>query len=558
MHFAPAEFARDRAMPHAVDAWSGLRTLIRARLIVTVLALPVGLLFGGAGPSLLAWRVLVGALAAVGVLSALYQLGVRIGRGLTFQTVLQLVGDLALVTVLAAVSGGRGSQFALFFGVIVVTGGLLARVPGGMLTAGGAAIGFVLLPWLATVLAAPDAAVGAESATPLYATVAYLGVLGVLAGMLGERVHRTRADLERTARELDRVRVDNDTVLRHLTTGVLSVDAQGRVSFLNPAAEQLLGLRSLECRGQHVAGAFPQRLAPLRDLVLSTLETRTPRARVELEMTGASGRPLPIGLSANLLLHESRFTGLVAVFQDLSEVREMERRARRHETLAEIGALSARIAHELRNGLNPISGSVECLQRELKLEGENAVLMGLISRECARLNRFVTDLLNYSRERDLALEALSVDDELAELGELLGRHPRRPERVTVSVQAGEHDACVRGDREQLRQVWLNLAANAFEAMADGGRLVVRRRLVDGDRIVVEFEDTGAGITADDLPRVGQPFYTTKQGGTGLGLTIASRIVERHGGTLTLESTPGRGTTVRVGLPVDEAVIARAA
>src|SRR5207249_2348861 len=177
------------------------------------------------------------------------------------------------------------------------------------------------------------------------------------------------------------------------------------------------------------------------------------------------------GLSTNLLQHEGNFTGLVAVFQDLSEVREMERRARRHETLAEIGALSARIAHELRNGLNPISGSVECLQRELRLEGENAVLMGLISRECARLNRFVTDLLNYSRERDLALETLSVDGELADLAELLCRHPRRPDGVTVAVQPGGPEASVRGDREQLRQVWLNLAANAFEAMADGGRLV---------------------------------------------------------------------------------------
>ncbi len=554
---APTEAVHDRAAPHAPDAWSGLRTLIRARLIVTVLALPVGLLLAP-GASSTAWKVLVGALAAVGVLSALYQLAVRFQRGLALQTALQLLGDLALVTVLAAVSGGRGSQFTLFFGVIVVTGGLLGRVPGGMLTAAGAALGFLTLPWATSQLTIPLATAGAEAATPLFATIAYLGVLGVLAGMLGDRVHLTRADLERTARELDRVRVDNDTVLRHLTTGVLSVDAHGRVSYLNPAAEQVLGVRSLECRGQSVAAAFPERLSALKDLVLATLESRNPRARAELEMTSLSGRRLPIGLSTNLLMHEGRFTGLVAVFQDLSEVREMERRARHNETLAEIGALSARIAHELRNGLNPISGSVECLQRELNLEGENAVLMELVSRECGRLNRFVTDLLNYSRERELALETLSVDEELADLGELLSHHPRRSEGVTVSIQAGVCEASVRGDREQLRQVWLNLAANAFEAMAEGGRLSVRQRRVDDGRVFIEFEDTGSGIEAADLPQVGQPFYTTKQGGTGLGLTIASRIVERHGGTLTLESALGRGTTVRVGLPVDEAVFARAA
>src|SRR5262249_59826682 len=110
----------------------------------------------------------------------------------------------------------------------------------------------------------------------------------------------------------------------------------------------------------------------------------------ELDLTGPSGRPLPVGMSTNLLLHEGSFTGLVAVFQDLSDVREMERRARRHETLAEIGALSARIAHELRNGLNPISGSVECLQRELKLEAHNPVLIELTRPESAHLTLFAT------------------------------------------------------------------------------------------------------------------------------------------------------------------------
>ena len=557
MFESEATAVHDGAAPHAPDAWSGLRTLIRARLIVTVLALPVGLLLAP-GASSTAWKLLAGALVAVGVISVLYQLGVRLHRGLAVQTAVQLLGDLTLVTVLAAVSGGRGSQFTLFFGVIVVTGGLLGRIPGGIFTAAGAALGFLLLPWASGQLTLPLATAGVEAATPLFATIAYLGVLGVLAGMLGDRVYLTRADLERTARELDRVRVDNDTVLRHLTTGVLSVDARGHVSYLNPAAEQVLGVRSLECRGQSVAAAFPERLAPLKDLVLATLQSRSPQARAELEMRGASGRALPIGLSTNLLMHDGRFTGLVAVFQDLSEVREMERRARHNETLAEIGALSARIAHELRNGLNPISGSVECLQRELNLEGENAMLMELVSRECARLNRFVTDLLNYSRERELALEKLSVDEQLADLGELLSHHPRRSEGVTVSIQTGACEAAIKGDREQLRQVWLNLAANAFESMAEGGRLSVRQRRVDSGRVAIEFEDTGTGIEADELPRVGQPFYTTKQGGTGLGLTIASRIVERHGGTLTIESALGRGTTVCVGLPVDEAVVARAA
>jgi signal transduction histidine kinase len=247
-------------------------------------------------------------------------------------------------------------------------------------------------------------------------------------------------------------------------------------------------------------------------------------------------------------VHDGELNGVVAVFQDLTEVREMERRARRNQTLAELGALAAGIAHELRNGLNPISGSAECLQRELKLEGENAVLMELIVRECSRLNRFVTDLLNYARERELNVETLDVDGVLAELRDVLGRDPRCAPRTRVRCEEGPGRATVRADREMIRQVWLNLGANALESMPEGGELVLRWREGDQEMVWVEFEDTGSGIAAEDLPRVGTPFYTTKKGGTGLGLAIANRIVERHGGKLLLESRPGRGTRARVALP----------
>jgi PAS domain S-box-containing protein len=329
------------------------------------------------------------------------------------------------------------------------------------------------------------------------------------------------------------------------------------VAYLNPAAEQVLNLRTLECRGRPIERALPDRLAPLRELVARSLRERATRARAELLMKTPSGRELPIGISTNVLTHEGAVTGVVAVFQDLTEVREMERRARRNETLAELGALSARIAHELRNGLNPISGSVECLQRELKLEGENAVLMDLIARECSRLNRFVTDLLTYSRERDLVLAPFDLEDQLAEFCDMLGRDPRCG-RVKVRFQRGGRTATVQGDREQIRQVWLNLAVNALEAMPQGGELEVRWEEGEAGRLVVEFIDHGPGIAAEDLPRVGQPFYTTKQGGTGLGVAIAQRIVERHGGSLVFESEPGRGTTARMTLPGSVAPVAQAA
>jgi two-component system sensor histidine kinase PilS (NtrC family) len=543
----PQDAGRAEGASGAAARRDALRTLVRARLVVACLALPLGVLMRPEGGERAAW-LLWWSLLVVGVVSAVFWLLTRLRRGLTVQTYGQLAVDLGLVSGLAAHTGGRESQFVLFFALVVITGGILGRLPGGLFAAAGACVAFVALPWLA-------AAAGSRADPTLVSSLprpglilAFLAVVGVLAGILGERAGRTRDDLERTARELDRVRVDNDVILRHLTSGVLTVNREGRVAYVNPAAESMLGLRGLELRGRTLAQALPERLQPLRDVMLDTLGRGLPRARVEVTLQTDGGRALPAGVSTNPLVHDGEVGGVVAVFTDLTEVREMERRARRNETLAELGALAAGIAHELRNGINPISGSVECLQRELKLEGENAVLMELIARECTRLNRFVTDLLNYSRERDLVPAAYDLDAQLAELRDVAARDPRAAAGTTVAFEPGPGHGRVVADQEMLRQVWLNLAANALEAMPGGGRLVVRRRAAAPGRTVVEFSDGGTGIAPEDLARVGQPFFTTKQGGTGLGLAIAQRIVERHGGTLSLESEPGRGTIARVSLP----------
>ena len=489
------------------------------------------------------------ALGAVAGVSIAWTLGRRLARGLRLQTATQLSVDLMLVTWLAAYTGGRGSQFVLFYALVVITGGVLGRVGGGLLTAAGACVGFLALPSLATPLGGGDAVADALIKPELMVT--FLTIVGVLAGVLGERVQRTAGDLERTERELDRVKVDNDAILRHLATGVLTVDETGAIGYLNPAAAQVLGVRAEDLCGRPVEQAFPARLDGLRQLVQDSRDQGRGRARAELTVTTAGGRTLPLGASTNVLLHEDKLTGVVAVFQDLTEVREMERRARRNETLAEVGALAAGIAHELRNGLKPISGSVEVLQRELKLEGETADLMDLIARESARLNKFVTDLLSYSRERDLALEPVRLDDHLRELVSTLRHDPRRASGVQVEYGGcpdGPEEARLAIDSEQMRQVWLNLAANALEAIGERGTLTVSWSVRDEDQVTVEFRDDGPGIAADDLRRVGEPFFTTKRGGTGLGLAIALRIVERHGGGLTLDSEAGRGTTARVTLP----------
>lgn len=523
-------------------AWRTLRPILLGRPLVALCALPTGLLLR---PDLLGRPVAFAfaALAMVFVVSAAWIVWARRSNAVATQLAVQLGVDLLLVTALAARTGGQGSQFVLFYVLVVITGGLFSRLTGGLLAAAGAVTGFLWLPRLTAMLGVP-----LPNHVQPEVMVTFLASVGVLAGVLGEREQRTVGELVRTERELDRVRLDHGTIVRHLATGILTVDAEGRVDDLNPAAENVLGLKADAVRGKPLDQALPARLAALRELIRTSHRTRTGRARAEVEVATVADRILPLGASTNVLMHEDRLTGVVAVFQDLTAVRDMERRVRRNETLAEVGALAAGIAHELRNGLKPISGSVEFLQRELKLEGETAELMDLVARESARLNTFVTDLLTYSRERDLALVPVDLDAHLRELAGSLRHDPRRAPGVAIEVVPGPEGTQVSIDTEQMRQVWLNLASNALEAMGEHGTLTITWVPCGESQVAVEFRDQGPGIPEADLPRMGEPFFTTKRGGTGLGLAIAQRIVERHAGVLTLESVAGQGTTARVQLP----------
>lgn len=537
--------------PLSPDRFGGLRTLIWARLTVASLALPFGILMR-TDPTIGAWRLLGAALGTVAILSGIYWLGTLWGRGRGIQISVQLAIDIALVTVLSSLTGGLQSPFALFYVLVAITGGLQLGLVGGLITAVGASVAYHLLNpsghgWSPTMTMLPRP--GMFSALLL--------VLAVLSATLQRRALQARQSLERAARELDRVRFDNDVILRHLTSGVITLDSTGSVAYLNPAAEEVLHVRFADLRGRWVQDALPARLHPLRDLLLAVLESHSTQSRGELLLQNEGGAPLPLGLSTNLLIHEGQVTGVVAVFQDLTAVREMEQRALRNQTLAEVGSLAAGIAHELRNGLSPISGSVEVLQRELRLDGEQRQLMALISTECTRLNRFVTDLLAYSKERQLVRMPIDLGETLDELCDTVALDPRAV-GVAVRHEPGEEMVELYADREQLRQVWLNLAGNALDALDGGGALVIRWSCPDPEHVVIDFEDSGPGIASQDLAHVGQPFFTTKKSGTGLGLPIAQRIVERHGGTLTLHAANQRGTIARITLPATAGAAARAA
>jgi two-component system sensor histidine kinase PilS (NtrC family) len=497
-------------------------------------------------------------------LAVAYHHAARSGAAMRSLLAMQLIVDVAVISYLLLFTGGASSPFVPLYLLAPLLGGVFLSARGGMLLAAAAAAAYAVLFAAERGGMLPPASAGmterlSDSALRLRLIlyVPLFFVVGTVGGALGRTLEEGRRALSEARAELSRALFDTETILENLSSGLATVDAQGIVRHWNRAAGEILGRPEHEVRGRHFEAALGAGFEEFNARLRETLTSGVPGARHEAEVhTG--GRDVPLGISTSVLHDtEGGRRGVIALFQDLSDVKALEERIRRGETLAAIGELSAGIAHEIRNCLNPIAGSVEVLQRELHVTGENARLLDLIVRESERLDNFIRELLDYARERPLKTERIDLVDLTREIADVAQRHPSGGAHKTVSVEAPPNSVWVQVDFEQTKQVLLNLIINGLEAIEGEGSVTVRvvadetagpRGRARPDYAMVEVKDTGSGIRAEDLRQVFEPFFSTKLGGTGLGLAIANRIVERHGGTVEIESRVGVGTMLRLRLP----------
>jgi len=535
----------------------------RIALITLVSAMAAGFAERAGDPTQHLPLVFLVALSAA--LAFAYQRAAAGGAPLRPLLATQLLVDVAVISYLLLFTGGASSPFAPLYLLTPLLGGVFLSVRGGLLLALGSSAGFFVLLTAEFAGMLPANSYGlterlSESALRLRAIlyVPLLILVGVIGGALGRSLREGRRALEEARAELHRALFDTETILENLSSGLATVDSEGVVRHWNRAAADILGRPSSEVRGHRFEEVLGPGLESFAGQLRDTLERNVPTARHETTVSPNGGREVPIGISTSLLVDTTgERRGIIALFQDLSEVKSLEERIRRGETLAAIGELSAGIAHEIRNCLNPIAGSVEVLQKELKVSGENARLFDLILRESERLDNFIRELLDYARERPLRTELVDVSALSRETADIARLHPSASPTKRLSVQAPPGPVWVQVDFEQMKQVLLNLMINAQEAIDISGTVAVTvlERESEGTRgakprrqAVVEIRDTGSGIRPDDLAQVFVPFFSTKLGGTGLGLAIANRIVERHGGNLEVDSKVGAGTTLRLRLP----------
>jgi two-component system sensor histidine kinase PilS (NtrC family) len=470
----------------------------------------------------------------------------RSGRHLRAVAYLQIAGDVVAATGLVYLTGGAESFFTILYPLAIVNAAISLSRRGAMVAAAASAAAFSLLAVLmeAGMLAPPAALLerppldSARLLLTVFAHVSAFFLTAALASYLADALQGARTQLAQRETQLASLSELHQSIVRSLSSGLLTVDGSLRVSFVNPAGEEILGLRQETVMGHSLADRFPELAEALHRSSPGRGEARVRRGDGGERILGHSVAPL-VDAGA-----PSR-PGYVIVFQDLTPFRQLEEAMRRSDRLAAVGKLAAGLAHEIRNPLASMCGSIELLGSAPGLNAKDRRLMQIVLREGERLEALVRDFLSFARPTPPQLGRVDVGRLLEETLAVAG--PEAKARgLTLSAETAP-GLLVRADGDQLKQVVWNLIRNAREACDSGGALRVRL-LRDGDCVVLEVEDSGAGIAAEDLARIFDPFFTTKERGTGLGLAIVHRIVEAHGGRITVKSVPGQGSVFRIELP----------
>jgi two-component system sensor histidine kinase PilS (NtrC family) len=377
--------------------------------------------------------------------------------------------------------------------------------------------------------------------------VAFL-VVGLLSARLAERQSRSDVRLLAATQSLANLRALHERIVASIRSGLVTTDLDGRIFTFNFAAQEITGYREEMIRGKDASILF----GDLKDHIAETLralEKGQNSPRFETNCLTSEGMRLRLGYSISPLSSESGdTTGMVITFQDLTQVRSLEETSRRQDRLAAIGRMAASIAHEIRNPLAAMRGSIQMLRSEVDSDSSQAELMEIILRESDRLNRIITDFLNYARPRSLTQARVDVGDLLHQTFALMRHSPEISTNQSIVEELPKEPIFAEADEGQLKQVFWNLARNALQAMPQGGTLRTTLESNSNNRLRISFTDTGRGMSPDQVEHLFEPFSSTT-GGTGLGLSIVYQIIRDHGGTINVRSRVGQGTTITVELPV---------
>jgi two-component system, NtrC family, sensor histidine kinase PilS len=470
----------------------------------------------------------------------------------------QLACDAAIVSALVYLTGGVTSYFSTLYTLPIIAASTVRSWRGGLIVG-------VLSSFLYTGLVltqyfggpAPPVIPGPDTLPPLKVALFSVGLnvfgfvaVAVLSGYLAEGLRRADVRLQQASDQLADLQAFSQHVIDSLASGLMTTNASGFVMTFNRAAETITGIGAAAAVGQSAAEVLqlPSEVATMFD----PAKGGEMLPRVEFNFTRVDGREIELGISTAILRTPRGEAGFLFTFRDVTETRQAEREARVQQRLAAVGEMAAGIAHEIRNPLASMSGSIQILRHELPLTEEQSQLMDIVLRESERLNETIRSFLAYARPQRQAASRVDVRQLISETAALLQNSPERSEAHEIVVDIPEDPVWCLADQAQIRQIVWNLATNGLRAMEDGGHLTLsagREGTPEGGLLTMAVRDEGVGIAPEDLDGILQPFRGGFARGTGLGLSIVHRIVSDYGGELRVTSERGKGTTVTVKLPV---------
>jgi two-component system, NtrC family, sensor histidine kinase PilS len=482
---------------------------------------------------------------------------------------LQIIVDHLFITGLIYFTGGKESFFPITYIFCIIGSSIIFYKRGAFFSASLSTFFYGLLlllqlhRWINPFGQSPPY----DPSVIFYSLIIYMAtfyIVAFLSSTISEELKRKKKELIQKQVDYDQLETFNRNIIQSLDSGLLTIDLNGKINFLNRTAEKILNWNDKDLKGSSIYDLFPN----LNEVIHEARKAQDPISnyhRYETLFTRGTGENVFLGFSISPLTDpEGSWIGHTLIFQDITKIREMEEQMKRVDKMAAVGLLAAGMAHEIRNPLASLSGAVQMLKSELPLDHLQQHLMEITLRESERLNALITDFLLFAQPPQIHKIPLEIEKIIEETIDLFIHSPSFHEGIRVLRPNCRENLQAMIDPGQMKQVVWNLLINAAQAMSDGGEIRIhmekaneaywRTGLPSGrngmEWLKISINDSGNGIDPRQKEKIFEPFFTTKEGGTGLGLSIVHKIIENHNGLIKVESELGKGATFTIFLPAD--------
>jgi len=525
------------------DERTWLTWLVKVRILILTVLLAIEVAVIRFTPSTLPIVPFLTAMVLWFVLSLFFLVLVSVWNEGRLQAMLQVLSDLAMVTLIVHLTGGIDSSLNFLYPLVIIVACMLLPRSWGFLSAALAFILFGTILELDYYGVLPSFSTSHPKLRALQVVVfvnlfAYFAI-AYLAGSLVTKLRQADVRLKDASGALENLQALHENIVQSMSGGVITTGLDGRITLANRAAQQLLEMPEVQLRGRSVTELFQDPLP----------HVGAARSDAEVRFAAGNGfrKTFRVTVSA-LNVTDRSGLGFVYTFDDLTEIRRLEREVRLQDRLAAVGRLAAAIAHEIRNPLTSIAGSVSMLSDAPALTDEQRKLLQIVTRESERLNNIITDFLAYSRGKQYRFERVNLVPLLQDTLTLL-EHRLAAENNGIYLVRNMpmSEAWVLADGDKLKQVFWNFSENALRAMKKTGGTLTAALIERGQDWEMSFTDTGPGISPQQTEKIFEPFQSGFEGGTGLGLAIVYQVVQAHEGKVWARSEVGKGTSFVVRL-----------